>query len=89
MTATERIRLRMEGPPQETSEAAAVALVSALKFCAQPETFPVFLEFSRRDNAEHEWVRRVLATLDPDILTGIECMIAAGVVADFAEGGHS
>ena len=81
----ERILLRMEGQPQEAAEAYALVLVTALKFCAQPETFPVFMAFTQADNADPPWAAEILATLDPGILRGIEGQIAAGIVADFME----
>jgi hypothetical protein len=82
----ERIRLRMDGVPQENSEAAALLISTALDFCAKAETFPVFRAFTLADHAGHDWVVRALTTMTPGHLRGLSVMVAAGVVADFEAG---
>jgi hypothetical protein len=79
----ERIHLRMEGQPQDASEAAALVLAFALKFCAQPETFPAFLAFARNDAAGVDWVLDALRRLKPELLKAVRAQIVAGVAADF------
>ena len=79
----ERIHLHMVGQPQETSEAVALLLACTLQFCAQPGEFARFVEFTRRDNAAHDWVIKVMASLEPGVLLGLEALLAAGMMADY------
>lgn len=81
----ERIRLRMEGQPQEAAEGAALLLTMALKFCAQPDAFPAFLAFVQADAADTDWVLQAMGHASPELLRAVEHQIAAGVVADFEE----
>ena len=82
-TPAARIRLRLEGQPQEIAEPYALVLVSALEFCAKPETFPVFIECARRENADADWAVQAMAALTPEILLAINRQIAGGIMADF------
>lgn len=82
------IRLRIDGMPQETSEAAALLINCALRFCAEPETFPVFQAYTLAKHADTDWVVEVMSTVSPEVLGQTSEMIAAGVVADFEEVGE-
>ena len=76
----QRIRLHMEGLPQDMSETVALVLAATLKFCAQPGTFPAFRAYAVRTNVGP--YAEALAKLPRAALIEIEVMIAAGVVAD-------
>ena len=75
-----RVRLRMEGMPQDMSETIALVLVAAVKFCAQPERFDAFQGFAVADNFGP--FAAALAKLPRAALFEIEALLAAGVVAD-------
>lgn len=79
------IRLRMDGMPQDTSEAAALLLNCVLRFCAEPETFPVFQAHAVADNAETDWVVQSMRKVTPEMLHQTAEFIAAGVVADYED----
>jgi hypothetical protein len=79
----ERLHLRAEGLPEDTTRLIAMVLAEALRFCAQAGTFPAFRAFA---GSNHSGLyAQAFATLDRGVLTEIQIMIAAGVLADMGE----
>lgn len=85
-----RIRMRVEGGEPQLAEPAAIVISLALKFCYQPETFPVFAAYARAENAGSPY-EGAMEKLHAGLLTEVNVMVCAGMVADFDEaiGGQS
>lgn len=77
----ERIHLQLEGVSQEGSSILALVISEALRFCAKPETFPVFVEFIRDDITEKDGAL-FASKLTPEIVEAIDLMLTLGAAAD-------
>jgi hypothetical protein len=76
-----RIHLRLEGVPQDASSILSLAISEALRFCARPETFPVFAEFIRADIPEQDGAL-FASKLTPEVIEAIDRMLTLGAAAD-------
>jgi hypothetical protein len=82
----------LPGLDDDGADLACLLAWHALRFCAAPETFPVFIAYAKADEANSgeigTWAQNLLAALEPSILTALAVMMAQGRVDQLTRPGR-